>query len=436
MNVLLRGGVAIACLALPGLLAASNDAAASGGSRTAAMQFEMWREGPTEACGTKCRAWVSASGAFTSDTPRDFEAFARGRDLRGMTLVLDSIGGSVTGAIGLGRAIRRLDMTTTVGRTVPLAAIKGQVPRATLSTDASCESMCAFVLLGGARRFVPPEAQVLVHQIWLGDRRDDAIAASYTAEDLMIVQRDIGRIALFTAEMGGSIDLLDVALRIPPWEPMRALSYDEIQRMRLSTVANPFEPAEPAPVVHAEAQPEATTTVAVRASGISERGWSLIENGATPVVGRRHPMTAEGEEIGNFDVLFTCGPSADTYAVMYIDRRKSRDDRAAASMLKEATLSVGQKSTSLKLGRNAAFPAQPTGVPTASGVMPASVVKNLADSGSRTLVVSTVRANNAETVIRVGNAGMAQVLPQLAAACAKHQPARNARAELGAGGRP
>lgn len=432
MNGLLRGGVALACLVLPALVDSSN-AETTGGSRTAPMQFELRREGPADACGAKCRTWISASGAITSDTPRDFEAFGRGRDLRGATVVLDSIGGSVTGAIALGRAIRRLDMATTVGRTIVLPASKGQEPRATLSPDATCESMCAFVLLGGSRRFVPPEAQVLVHQIWLGDRREDAIAASYTAEDLMIVQRDIGRIALFTSEMGGSIDLLDVALRIPPWEPMRALSYDEIQRMRLSTVTNPFAPAEAAPMARAEA-PTEVTTVAVRASGISERGWSLIDYGGQPVLARRHPMTAEGEEIGSFDVLFTCGPSADTYAVMYVDRRKSRDDRAASDMLKEATLAVGQKSTTLKVGRNPAFPVQQTGTPTATGAMSASVVKNLADTTSRTLVVSTVRANNAETVIRVGNSGMAQALPQLAAACAK-QPSRNIRADLGAGGR-
>ena len=32
----------------------------------------------------------------------------------------------------------------------------------------------------------------------MGDRADDAKAASYTAQDLMIVQRDIGRLAKYT----------------------------------------------------------------------------------------------------------------------------------------------------------------------------------------------------------------------------------------------
>ena len=94
-------------------------------------------------------------------------------------------------AMALGRAIRRFEMTTTVGKTATLPGGDDGKPRAALSPKANCESMCAFILLGGTRRYVPPEAQVLVHQIWLGDRRDDATAASYTAEDLMLVQRDI-----------------------------------------------------------------------------------------------------------------------------------------------------------------------------------------------------------------------------------------------------
>ena len=77
----------------------------------------------------------------------------------------------------------------------------------------------------------------MVHQIWLGDRRDDPTAASYSAEDLVLVQRDIGRLAQYTVDMGGSIDLLNLALRIPPWEPMHALTADEMRRTRLVTDA-------------------------------------------------------------------------------------------------------------------------------------------------------------------------------------------------------
>ena len=192
-------------------------ASVRGSDRTLPMHFELRTQGPADACGTSCKVFVSAAGAITADTPRNFLVFAQGHDLAGATIAIDSDGGSVLGAIALGRAIRKLKLLTTVGRLVDIPADGQNDQRAVLSPNADCESMCAFVLLGGVQRSVPADARVMVHQIWLGDRREDPTAASYSAEDLVLVQRDIGRLAQYTAEMGASVDLLDLALRIPPW---------------------------------------------------------------------------------------------------------------------------------------------------------------------------------------------------------------------------
>jgi hypothetical protein len=210
-------------------------------SGNAPMRFEWRREGPTEACTTNCRVWISAVGYITADTPRDFEVFARDPKVRGALLVLDSDGGSVLGTLALGRAIRSLDMITTIGKTVALPPAAGSDPRATLSPNGNCESMCAFLLLAGTRRYVPPQANVLVHQIWLGKKRKQALESNYSAEELNIVQRDIGRLAQYTIEMGGGVELLETALRVPPWEPLYRLSADEMQRMRLTTVDTLFD---------------------------------------------------------------------------------------------------------------------------------------------------------------------------------------------------
>jgi hypothetical protein len=94
--------------------------------------------------------------------------------------------------------------------------------------------MCVFLLLSGDKRYVPPEAHVRVHEIWMGDRADDAKAASYTAQDLMIVQRDIGRLTKYTFEMGGSGELLALALSVPPWEPLRELSQAELRQVNVT----------------------------------------------------------------------------------------------------------------------------------------------------------------------------------------------------------
>jgi hypothetical protein len=95
--------------------------------------------------------------------------------------------------------------------------------------------MCVFLLLSGKTRYVPEGAHVRVHQIWMGDRADDAKAASYTAQDLMIVERDIGRLAKYTFDMGGTGDLLSLSLSVPPWEDLHELSRGELQLTNLVT---------------------------------------------------------------------------------------------------------------------------------------------------------------------------------------------------------
>ena len=185
------------------------------------------------ACQPNCRGWVSAVGIVTADTPQDFEEFARGRQLGGATIVLDSSGGSVNDSITLGRRWRNLGALTTVGISAQTRNPQGD--RASVAPEAYCESMCVFLLLSGKTRYVPESAHVRVHQIWMGDRADDAKAASYTAQDLMIVERDIGRLAKFTFDMGGAGDLLSLSLSVPPWEDLHELSRAELRLTNLVT---------------------------------------------------------------------------------------------------------------------------------------------------------------------------------------------------------
>src|SRR5215813_9550889 len=105
-------GAAALCTALPAIVATSGNSALAGGAleeRKLPMRFN-W-----VACGPNCRGWISAIGIVTADSPQDFENFARGRDLIGATVVLDSSGGSVNDSIALGRRFRGLGMSTTVG---------------------------------------------------------------------------------------------------------------------------------------------------------------------------------------------------------------------------------------------------------------------------------------------------------------------------------
>jgi hypothetical protein len=389
------------------------------------MQFELRTEGPVDACGTRCRTFVTGYGSITAETPRDFLAFASGKDLRGATIALDSDGGSTLGALALGRELRRLDMTTTVGRAVEVA---GDPSRVRLDPKSDCESMCAFVLFGGARRHVPQQARVMVHQIWLGDRRDDPTAATYSAEDLVLVQRDIGRLVQYTVEMGASAELLDIALRIPPWEPMRQLSRDELRRLNFTTVDNPFDPATTiAPVAATRATnatPAANTTERPR---LGRRAWSLLEGSDGTALTRRHPITVEGEEIGNFDLTFACGPSADSYLLSYSEWRRG-DAAGSPPALSRVSISLGPRSIPLKLTASSAKEAvmqegRASRDSFASASISADQIRSLASVTNRSLTVET--AGGTDTSIRLGNTGLAQNFPLLAASCEKALIAKN-----------
>jgi hypothetical protein len=261
MLPLVRGrallGTLVLCVTLSGVVVRPVGCAQANGTleeRKLPMRFS-W-----VACEPNCGGWVSAVGIVTADSPNDFDEFARGRDLEGATLVLDSSGGSVNDSITLGRRFRALSMRTTVGNTVEIHTARGDLP--SVSPEAYCESMCVFLLLSGKTRYVPEAAHVRVHQIWMGDRADDAKAASYTAQDLMIVERDIGRLAKYTFDMGGAGDLLLLSLNVPPWEDLHELSPAELRLTHLVTtdsvadvLAQPGTPATSAPVAELSQKP-------------------------------------------------------------------------------------------------------------------------------------------------------------------------------------
>jgi hypothetical protein len=229
----LRTCAAVLCLAA---LDVAVQAASALEQRKLPMKFTWNSDIRSRACEPQCRGWVSATGIVTSDTFRQFEEFASVHDLRGGTVVLDSSGGSVLDAIRLGRRWRELRLSTTVGVTVETAPTVGGAARLALVPEAYCESMCVFLLLAGVNRYVPPSAHIRVHQIWLGDRADDAKAASYSAQDVSIIERDLGRLARYTFEMGGTGELLELALSVPPWKPLRELTMDEIRASNLTSV--------------------------------------------------------------------------------------------------------------------------------------------------------------------------------------------------------
>ena len=208
------------------------------------------------------------------------------RQLGGATIVLDSSGGSVNDSIALGRRWRNLGALTTVGISTQTRTAQGD--RASVAPEAYCESMCVFLLLSGKTRYVPEAAHVRVHQIWMGDRADDAKAASYTAQDLMIVERDIGRLAKYTFDMGGAGDLLSLSLSVPPWEDLHELSREEL---RLTNLVTTDAVAEVLPQINSASTPVAELTAKAGAGSFRQR------RGA----GRAKPGSSEIDQDGGGD---------------------------------------------------------------------------------------------------------------------------------------
>ena len=384
-----------------------------------AMRFEWVREGPASECRDRCRAWISASGRITESTPADFEAFIQGLDLRGATVALESGGGLVEGGLALGRAFRRLGLSTTVGRTVWLPTPANGEKRATLSPKAVCASMCTFAILGGVRRHVPDEARVLVHQIWPSKLREDAVAANYTAGNMVRIQRELGQIARYTSEMGADIELFEIAMRIPPWENLRPLSAAELRRLRVHNADNAFggttaESAAPPPITRVARLGAAP--MPVEAPREAPRGWVLATGGGRSALTRRHPLTIEGQDIGSFEVALTCSDTPDMYQVVYREKR-ILDPGAEADRLNGVRMTIRREPVRLKLDSSQAASSEL--VSSARGLVPAQLASSLAQPGGGSLLVETLTTSKQRTAIRIGPAGLADGFRDMAASCPK-----------------
>lgn len=371
------------------------------------MQFQWVREGPAEKCGNACREWVSAKGGIRPDTAREFEAFARTRDIAGKVIVIESPGGSVDAGLALGRAFRRLNVTVAVGQTIMLPADASGEQRASYSPKALCASMCPFVLLGGVRRHVPPEARIMVHQIWPGFAAADSTAAVYAAQHVAMLLRNTSEIARYTVDMGGEIELFDLSMRIPPWEELRTLTNIEVQRIRLNNTDTPFV----SPDADAASSPPPGVLPSTGGQIATFQRWLLVGTGADRSVVRRHPLTREGEEIGTLLLTFTCGQKPMTMDVRYWETRRlaSADDA-----IMRAVVGLGRERVGLTIESSRVVAGRLESIANAT-VNTGVLAKMFTQPGAVT--VATLTKAKQQTVIHVGLTGLGQVLPQLAKEC-------------------
>ncbi len=129
------------------------------------------------------------------DRVPDLLAEQAGQEAAPAALLLNSPGGSVSDALAIGRAIRRLDLRTEVAA--------GDV----------CFSACPYLLAGGTTRAVDPAGAVGVHQHYFGE--SGLLPAFLAVED---VQHGQGVVMAYLDEMGVDPLLMQPALTTPPDE--------------------------------------------------------------------------------------------------------------------------------------------------------------------------------------------------------------------------
>jgi hypothetical protein len=200
---------------------------------------------PAGTCGPGCDAWIAADGKIDLDAAQRLRKVLAKLGRRKLPLILHSAGGSVLGAIELGRLVHSRSMEVTVARTVPAGCPYEQQSDKTCETlkrsgrdlvselDSSrgmCNSACVLVLAGGVVRSVPPWVRLGVHAIGFDltktPLRGAALAAATRSANARIVE--------YLHDMGVPKALFDASNAVPHESP-RFLQRDELVRFGLDT---------------------------------------------------------------------------------------------------------------------------------------------------------------------------------------------------------
>jgi hypothetical protein len=156
-------------------------------------------------------------------------------------------------------------------------------------------------------------------------------------------------------------------------------------------------------------------TSGAHATEISERRWAVIDQAGVATLARSQPLTVEGEEIGNFDLLVSCGSNGQ-YAINYVERRHETTDRPLPHAVRSVRVAAGNANSDLKVVSSRRAGNSGMLVTYATSSVPARMIDLFAGPGAHSMMVET-RSPGVVTGIRIGNTGAHQSLPQLAATC-------------------
>ena len=160
-------------------------------------------------------------------------------------------------------------------------------------------------------------------------------------------------------------------------------------------------------------------------------GWTVVDRRGQRTLARQHPITIEGQEIGTFEIAFTCSEKSDAYRVLYQERRLVQNSPSIPTdRLEVVGILIRQDNTSMRslLTLEESIPGKsPTELLSrARGTVSASFLETVVTSSSgdtiaasnqQGIVVATSTVEKVRTLIRVGHTGFPEGLRLLASSC-------------------
>ncbi len=207
-------------------------------------------KGEAGSCGPGCSEWIAADGTIDTAAPARLRAFLAKLGRRSLPIYFQSPGGSVGGAIEIGRMMRARGITAGVARTIPqgcdprldreaacdaLKRTGRELPAELRTVHTLCNSSCVYALIGAKVREVTAGARIGVHAIALGmvdassGQIKPIIKETPSRTDGSNLKRANEQLAQYLAEMGIDRGLFDAAAEIRH-ERVRYISRDEIAR--------------------------------------------------------------------------------------------------------------------------------------------------------------------------------------------------------------
>ncbi|HEY6256569.1 MAG TPA: hypothetical protein VIY51_12325, partial [Xanthobacteraceae bacterium] len=202
------------------------------------IEFYLAR-GEANACGRGCSEWIVAEGKIDGGAAQRLRRLLAKLGRTRPPIYFHSPGGSITGALELGRLIRNQKLVASVAHTVPLNCNQDKAPEKSCEAQkrsgqeleseidplvAMCNSACVYALAGGTVRLVPPRVKLGIHDVGFDPAKTPPRArlgdAKRAAHEL---------IQEYLREMGIDDALFRAASSIP-FESKKFLDRDEVVR--------------------------------------------------------------------------------------------------------------------------------------------------------------------------------------------------------------